>query len=1049
MKLPGNGSHTNLRTFLSFALSYILMWGLIPAIAIADAIRSLYTQERDSGYVVAHSIEDSNELAAHMSETVLASLPADASNVDKLSAAFHSVADVVVISDEAPEDSYEALVSALHGQATTADGATQAVLLITKQMGFESELVYEEGEAFASVRLDDAWVRTNVAASILARMETNADVAEETWFVVDNTPAVEEISEDENAIEVQGEPTQPIVVDEGIIVDDGDDPDVLSAQASTPSNPAQTYNVSEYTFHLDHDSPRCSYLHRNASGDLERVEFIQNINTLVVETLSPSFGVTNQRIIPASAYVPSNLVPGKLKWGGFYSGAEYNFVVTGQSNDNCNDNLVVYRITRFPKDWDSSRAMAAEFTDGKHRIPSEIPIMPNTCYGTSIPFLDGTCVMEELNGVLHVRTSHQMYPESGPMPVRHQASAHLVVNESTMTVTDSMTYSLSRDAKLGYASHSFAQRLAALDGSMYALDLGDYRPRSIAIKKLGVTNGIGDVLQIQGDAANGNNNFTGVLLGGFESSNSAKTLIVTGATMDQAAHKDRANYPKMPGEYAPRNTFVAIVKPSNTISKPTTFKTLTHYAYSGNKGADWTKLVKINDNRFLVVWAEVNCWVDSASWGKTQTGKLAYAFIDGNGNTIGSIREMQGYLSACDPILYGGKVVWYAEDQQGSHKPVYYTIDASEGGTNEKPSTGGNENPGSAESIGNATVAPIANQTYSGQAITPALSVTHKGVTLKQNIDYRVTYANNINVTNDATATVEGVGNYAGTKKVSFKIVAATISSVTPSTTTYTYDGTEKRPGITVKAGSLVVPPGSYDASYKNNKNVGTATITVTGKGNYTGTQTTEFKIVAKGQSQSPSSDTIKFNDVTSATAHFEDIIWMAESGISEGWKNADGTRSFRPYLMVARGDMAAFLFRLAKRWGLVNDSWKASNTRIFTDVSTSTAHSREIWWLAEAGISTGWPDGTFRPTASVARADMAAFLFRLAKKAGKVSNNWKATNTNAFVDVNASTPHSNEIWWLAKTGISTGYPDGTFRPYNTVARADLAAFLHRLDKLS
>ncbi|MEE1158816.1 MAG: hypothetical protein UHS51_05285 [Atopobiaceae bacterium] len=170
-----------------------------------------------------------------MAETVLASLPADTSNVDKLSAAFHSIADVVVISDEAPEDSYEALVAALHGQATTADGATQAVLLITKQMGFESELVYEEGEAFANVRLDDAWVRTNVAASILARMETNADVAEETWFVVDNTPAVEEISEDENAIEVQGEPTQPIVVDEGIIVDDGDDPDVLSAQALRPA----------------------------------------------------------------------------------------------------------------------------------------------------------------------------------------------------------------------------------------------------------------------------------------------------------------------------------------------------------------------------------------------------------------------------------------------------------------------------------------------------------------------------------------------------------------------------------------------------------------------------------------------------------------------------------------------------------------------------------------------------------------------------------------------------------------------------------------------
>jgi hypothetical protein len=50
---------------------------------------------------------------------------------------------------------------------------------------------------------------------------------------------------------------------------------------------------------------------------------------------------------------------------------------------------------------------------------------------------------------------------------------------------------------------------------------------------------------------------------------------------------------------------------------------------------------------------------------------------------------------------------------------------------------------------------------------------------------------------------------------------------------------------------------------------------------------------------------------------------------------------------------------------------------------------------------------------------------------------------------VSTSTAHSREIWWLAEAGISTGWPDGTFRPYNTVARADLAAFLHRLDKLS
>ena len=55
------------------------------------------------------------------------------------------------------------------------------------------------------------------------------------------------------------------------------------------------------------------------------------------------------------------------------------------------------------------------------------------------------------------------------------------------------------------------------------------------------------------------------------------------------------------------------------------------------------------------------------------------------------------------------------------------------------------------------------------------------------------------------------------------------------------------------------------------------------------------------------------------------------------------------------------------------------------------------------------------------------------------------------FNDVVADTPHKEDIEWLAANGISTGWEnaDGTFsfRPYETVRRADMAAFLHRMDK--
>ena len=197
------------------------------------------------------------------------------------------------------------------------------------------------------------------------------------------------------------------------------------------------------------------------------------------------------------------------------------------------------------------------------------------------------------------------------------------------------------------------------------------------------------------------------------------------------------------------------------------------------------------------------------------------------------------------------------------------------------------------------------------------------------------------------------------------------------------------------------------------------------------------------------------FSDVTGSTAHSVDITWLAMRGISTGWDNGDDTLSFRPYAKVARADMAAFLFRLAKSWGIVDEDWVPSiSTMItFSDVSYSTDHNREIWWLAESGISQGWTVGIirkeFRPYANVARADMAAFIHRLALMADV---NDPAEEGLEFVDVDADTAHADDIAWLAATGVSKGWDvDGgakEFRPYANVARADMAAFLHRLDGL-
>lgn len=54
---------------------------------------------------------------------------------------------------------------------------------------------------------------------------------------------------------------------------------------------------------------------------------------------------------------------------------------------------------------------------------------------------------------------------------------------------------------------------------------------------------------------------------------------------------------------------------------------------------------------------------------------------------------------------------------------------------------------------------------------------------------------------------------------------------------------------------------------------------------------------------------------------------------------------------------------------------------------------------------------------------------------------------SSVFSDVHSSTEHADDVWWMLDTGISTGFEDGTFRGLNSVARQDMAAFLHRLAK--
>lgn len=148
-------------------------------------------------------------------------------------------------------------------------------------------------------------------------------------------------------------------------------------------------------------------------------------------------------------------------------------------------------------------------------------------------------------------------------------------------------------------------------------------------------------------------------------------------------------------------------------------------------------------------------------------------------------------------------------------------------------------------SVSTLVIDPIPNQTYTGFEIKPEISVSASGDKLAENVDFGVTYANNINVGN-ADVTVKGKGDFRMfASKAMFTIVTKNISAVTVAPIAdQTYTGTAVTPEITVTDGIKVLREGTdYTVAYTNNANAGTATVTITGIGNYSGTATTNFQI--------------------------------------------------------------------------------------------------------------------------------------------------------------------------------------------------------------
>ncbi len=153
------------------------------------------------------------------------------------------------------------------------------------------------------------------------------------------------------------------------------------------------------------------------------------------------------------------------------------------------------------------------------------------------------------------------------------------------------------------------------------------------------------------------------------------------------------------------------------------------------------------------------------------------------------------------------------------------------------------------------------------------------------------------------------------------------------------------------------------------------------------------------------------------------------------GYINGYPDGSVKPEGDITREEIAAVLYRIT------NHDYEApfvATGDAFPDVTSERWSSHDIEYMADKAIIQGYPDGEFKPTRNLTRAEFAALISRFAKIVA-------AGYENSFPDVSQAHWAYNEILSLAHSGFMTGYEDGTFRPEDNISRAEVMTVINKL----
>lgn len=244
----------------------------------------------------------------------------------------------------------------------------------------------------------------------------------------------------------------------------------------------------------------------------------------------------------------------------------------------------------------------------------------------------------------------------------------------------------------------------------------------------------------------------------------------------------------------------------------------------------------------------------------------------------------------------------------------------------------------------------------------------------------------------------------------------------------------------------MKVTKGSIEMSLKNGGlakdwtlSEGGKTMTATSEGKWQTFKTkgtyvftfnyTDAKGVKKSEKITASVKEPAFPDVTMNAWYAPHISFLYSNNMMSGYK--DGT--FKPVKEITRGEA---MILIGKAQGLNG----AKRSTAFNDVSASNTASGYIQSAHEKGIISGFPDGSFKPSQTVTRAEMALLI--------QAAYNFEADASAdmPFLDVHPGMSSYEAIQAITQQEITSGFTATTFEPFKLMNRYTFSVFLAKAE---